>query len=64
MNKNTPNPGTSEAIALGCECPVVDNHHGRGYRGDAATYGFIKNTNCKVHPPDAKPSDVPAPDRR
>ena len=25
-----PNPGSDEAIALGCICPVRDNGHGRG----------------------------------
>ncbi len=25
-----PNPGTPEAIELGCSCPVIDNHYGKG----------------------------------
>lgn len=25
-----PNPGSKEAIALGCKCPVLDNGHGKG----------------------------------
>lgn len=30
MNTKTPNPGSEEAIAAGCNCPVIDNHYGRG----------------------------------
>lgn len=30
---NTPNPGSDEAIAAGCRCPVLDNAHGRGWMG-------------------------------
>ena len=26
---NTPPPGSDEAIALGCTCPVLDNGHGK-----------------------------------
>ena len=25
-----PNPGSPQAFALGCRCPVIDNHHGAG----------------------------------
>lgn len=28
--KKVPNPGSPEAQALGCKCPVMDNHSGRG----------------------------------
>lgn len=24
-----PNPGSDEAVALGCTCPIYDNNHGR-----------------------------------
>jgi len=27
-----PNPGSAEAIALSCTCPVLDNNHGAGFR--------------------------------
>lgn len=30
MTDKTPKPGSEEAIAAGCNCPVVDNHYGRG----------------------------------
>lgn len=26
-------PGSEEAIAVGCSCPVMDNAHGKGYMG-------------------------------
>ena len=26
----TPNPGSDEAVAAGCTCPVMDNARGRG----------------------------------
>ena len=26
----TPAPGSDEALARGCLCPTLDNHHGRG----------------------------------
>jgi hypothetical protein len=47
---DTPNPGSDEAIAEGCSCPVLDNGRGRG-----SGYGegmFWINGDCPVH---AKP---------
>lgn len=29
----TPPPGSDEAIAQGCRCPVLDNSHGKGMYG-------------------------------
>jgi hypothetical protein len=40
-----PNPGSDEAIALGCKCPVIDNGHGKG-RGDGL---FWFNGDCPIH---------------
>jgi len=47
------NPGSREAIEQGCTCPVLDNSHGKGYRGgvtgeDGKTV-FVINANCKLH---------------
>lgn len=39
-----PNPGSNEAIALGCTCPVLDNHYGRGEAGR-----FWVTFGCPVH---------------
>lgn len=30
-----PNPGSTEAIELGCKCPVMDNRRGKGAHFDA-----------------------------
>jgi len=51
MTTNTPPPGSPEAIALGCCCPVLDNGHGRGYRfvqGHPVlyVYGYVQCTKC------------------
>jgi len=49
VSTETPTPGSDEAIALGCICPVMDNGHGRG-RGDG-TFWIIEG--CPVHDPNA-----------
>jgi len=45
VSTETPTPGSDEAIALGCCCPVLDNGHGRG-RGDG-TFWVIEG--CPLH---------------
>lgn len=47
-NKSIPNPGSKEAIKLGCKCPVLDNSHGLGMevRG-MKLYWFTEN--CPIH---------------
>ena len=48
-----PNPGSDEAIALGCTCPVLDNGHGAGYFGgitdEHGNITFIINCECPIH---------------
>lgn len=44
-----PNPGSREAIAQGCTCPVLDNAHGGGYRGNPTI--FVFSGGCPVHWP-------------
>jgi hypothetical protein len=44
-----PNPGTGDAVRIGCTCPVIDNHHGAGYRGQAGL--FVYMAGCPVHLP-------------
>lgn len=39
-----PNPGSDEALDLGCTCPVLDNSHGYGYKGI-----FVMNGPCPIH---------------
>ena len=40
-----PNPGSDEAIGIGCICAVLDNNHGRG-KGP-----FWITGGCPVHDP-------------
>jgi hypothetical protein len=42
--RDTPNPGSDAAIAIGCTCPVMDNGHGRGINGL-----FWYSQDCPVH---------------
>lgn len=43
-----PNPGSSEALALGCRCPVIDNFRGVGrpLNGDTS---FVISMLCSLH---------------
>ena len=38
------NPGSKEAIKAGCQCPVLDNNHGKGFNGQ-----FWLNIFCPLH---------------
>lgn len=55
------NPGSAEAQAQGCRCPVIDNEHGRGYMGMVGV--FVIMGNCPIHadmlnkPPNGVESD-------
>jgi hypothetical protein len=40
-------PGSDEALALGCLCPVIDNGHGRGYMGQPGIY--VMRDDCPLH---------------
>ena len=42
-----PNPGSNEALSLGCTCPVMDNGHGRGNMGQP--HVFVYSVGCPVH---------------
>ena len=39
-----PNPGSDEALDMGCECPILDNFHGAGVSGM-----FWVNEDCPLH---------------
>lgn len=43
----TPNPGSKEAIELGCKCPVLDNAHGKGYMCIEGI--FVYSGECQLH---------------
>lgn len=44
-----PDPGSNEALSLGCTCPVIDNGYGRGYLGQPGV--FVFNCGCPIHGP-------------
>lgn len=41
-------PGSKEAIAAGCTCPIIDNHHGHGIVINGQTF-FWYDEKCPVH---------------
>ncbi len=46
--KTPPNPGSDEAIKAGCQCPILDNCHGKGaYDGKDGVYWI--NEECPLH---------------
>lgn len=47
--KHTANPGSDEAVAQGCTCPVMDNRRGAGITRDV----FWINDACPLHGIDA-----------
>jgi len=49
-----PNPGSDEALAQGCTCPVLDNAHGKGYFG-GPDGTFVMNAECPLHGAEAMP---------
>jgi len=42
-----PNPGSPEAVALGCRCPRMDNAHGAGVHG--AGMAWVTRNDCPLH---------------
>ena len=46
------NPGSEDAIKLGCKCPVLDNWNGKGRGGNGKEHGWLISGNCPIH---AKP---------
>ena len=49
-NDNIPTPGSDAAIAMGCTCPVEDNHHGKGCTtGPDGEILFCYTAGCPVH---------------
>ncbi len=44
-----PNPGSDEARALGCRCPVLDNAHGRGFPWGGHDPSFWIRADCPLH---------------
>lgn len=48
MMTKTPNPGSPEAIELGCTCPITDNCNGKGAY-DLPEGAFYIRINCPLH---------------
>lgn len=54
MTDNTPKPGSDAAIAAGCNCPVIDNHHGAGIPmrnpdTQEIQYAYWMTADCVLH---------------
>ena len=45
-----PHPGSPEAVAKGCTCPILDNAHGGGYLGIPGM--FVMTGGCPLHSPE------------
>jgi len=46
---DTPKPGSHEARAQGCKCPMFRNSFGRGVGGDGRKNGWELSTDCAMH---------------
>lgn len=45
-----PNPGSDEAVKMGCTCPCSDNAYGIGAWGTSGPDAvFWRNINCPLH---------------
>lgn len=48
-----PNPGSAEAVALGCTCPRIDNGYGQGAMGgrrnERGNRMFFVTPSCPIH---------------
>lgn len=53
----TDNPGGDRAISHGCTCAVLDNEHGKGYRGNPAQFSIT--VGCPLHDPDGVNEETP-----
>ena len=46
---NKPHPGSREAQAQGCTCPVLDNNFGEGMPDGHGGIGFDVYAGCPLH---------------
>ena len=46
---SNPTPGSDEAVAQGCTCPVLDNGRGRGAYQVGGEWQFWVSTGCPLH---------------
>ena len=47
----TPKPGSDDAVAQGCTCPVLDNGHGTGagWKNEDGSPAFWIDGGCPLH---------------
>jgi hypothetical protein len=43
-----PKPGSAEAVDLGCTCPIIDNHYGKGIPLNGKRFHYM-NDDCPLH---------------
>jgi hypothetical protein len=44
-----PNPGSAQAVNLGCRCPVIQNHWGAGVKQLGGGRKFWVAEECPLH---------------
>lgn len=54
MTDKVPTPGSDKAIELGCNCPVIDNHYGKGIPmrnpdNNKIELAFWMTADCVLH---------------
>ena len=54
---SNPNPGSDEAVAQGCTCPVLDNGRGRGAYQIDGVWQFWIDWACPLHMGYERPED-------
>ncbi len=43
------NPGSEEAVKMGCKCALIDNHYGKGIPTGSGSPIFWVNADCPIH---------------
>lgn len=43
-----PKPGSAEAVDLGCTCPIIDNHYGKGVILNGERH-YWEDEDCPLH---------------
>lgn len=43
-----PTPGSAEAVDLGCTCPIIDNHYGKGVPMNGKRFHWTE-ADCPLH---------------
>lgn len=56
MTTEPPAPGSDEAVAQGCECPILDNARGQGFMYAGKKSYWISGA-CPMHGQQGKEND-------